>query len=440
MGLVVQAPVDALTPIADAPATAAGQTTAETASGDIFASLLASLSMTLEAKAEELGMAPPSLPVAGEPEGDQDAEKEGDPFAALFAMAMPMTVAKLPDTVVALAADGGPAPAITVVDEASPVAPVTVTVELPAVQPTIVPTEAASDLGEVPPVRPRAEAIASVQAPAAEPRTTDVTDVIESPTVRPATSNLVIPVAKEPGRPEPMPGTEAGDAPPPDQSETTSVVRNVGNAKADDGDGGAEGDRGPEKQAIERPQPRASAEGIAHAAANSAVGELRQAREAAAAVEGPFAPDQPATTAEVPRQVDQVASAVMDRVELGDGEARIHLDPAGLGEVTIHVRTDGDDVRVEVRAEKLEAMNLLRDHTRDLQNLLGERGLNLSDVNVGLGRGNGDQAWGQDARPETRPVSGEFASILGIDEGPSIEIHQRLRAAYNPDGAHVYRV
>ena len=148
----------------------------------------------------------------------------------------------------------------------------------------------------------------------------------------------------------------------------------------------------------------------------------------------------PVEASEVPPQVDQVASTVIETVDAGGGEARIHLDPADLGEVTIHVRTNGDTVHVEVRAERQEAMQLLRDHTQDLSNLLGERGLNLSDVNVGLGRGDQGRALGEASQREDRGAAGEFASILGGDDGAAIEIHQRLRAAYNPDGALVYRV
>ena len=95
---------------------------------------------------------------------------------------------------------------------------------------------------------------------------------------------------------------------------------------------------------------------------------------------------------------------------------------------------------MEVHAERQEAAQLLRDHTQDLSTLLGDRGLNLSDVNVGLGRGNSEQAWGQDERQGNRPATGEFASILGVGETAALDTHHRLRAAYNPDGALVYRV
>ncbi|MEO9254582.1 MAG: hypothetical protein ABI305_03515, partial [Tepidiformaceae bacterium] len=79
--------------------------------------------------------------------------------------------------------------------------------------------------------------------------------------------------------------------------------------------------------------------------------------------------------------------------------------------------------------------------TADLSNLLGNRGLNLADVYVGLG---GQQA--RDSQREqqqafnNRPNNGEFSSLMGIDEAPAIERLNRLRSAYNPDGALSYLV
>ena len=244
---------------------------------------------------------------------------------------------------------------------------------------------------------------------------------------------------------EAPPAKQPTDAPPTEAVTgstpvATSVVRSVGNAESDTAaDDGAKGNESSRKDHDVRPAPRASESGLVHAAANSAVGESRAAQDAAP-VDAPVAPDAPAPSAEVPPQVEHVARTVIERVERGGGEARIHLDPAGLGEVTIHVHTQGDHVRVDVHAERQEAAQLLRDHTQDLSTLLGERGLNLSDVNVGLGRGQSDQTWGQEQAQRNRPNAGEFASIFGAGDGAALETHNRLRAAYNPDGAMVYRV
>jgi flagellar hook-length control protein FliK len=218
------------------------------------------------------------------------------------------------------------------------------------------------------------------------------------------------------------------------------VVRSVGNA-SESNSRGNRGDDSGRKPEDTRPLPRASGNGIAHAAANSAVGELRvAAAPEAPAPEAATAPARPEPPAEIPQQVDQVASAVIERVEAGGGEARIHLEPLELGEVTIHVRIDGDEVRIEIRAERPDVARLLRDHSQDLSSLLGSRGLNLSDVNVGVGGGNANGPF-ENQREQPRPVAGDFAAVLPLDDDrSSANRHNRLRAAYNPDGALLYRV
>jgi hypothetical protein len=137
-----------------------------------------------------------------------------------------------------------------------------------------------------------------------------------------------------------------------------------------------------------------------------------------------------------------VAQAILDQVETGGGEARIRLDPGHLGEVVIHVRTHGAHVEVSVQAEQPQAQQLLRDNANDLSALLVQRGLSLSDLNVGQGSGNAHQ---QGERPSwmatPRGNNGDFANILGVDpNSTAIERHNRLRGAYNPDGAHLYRI
>lgn len=214
-----------------------------------------------------------------------------------------------------------------------------------------------------------------------------------------------------------------------------SVVRAAGNAEQKgQTDGHANPDASGEKK---NPQPNASAQGIAHAAPNSAVGQLRVSETAV-----PDVPQVAAAEAAFPEAVAHVGEAIVQKVELGGGEARLTLRPEALGEVVLHIHTDGDRVRVEIHAERAEAANLLRDHTEDLSQLLGQRGLNLTDVYVGLGgQGSNNQqdglpAW---ARPREQ-ADGSFASLMGIEEPSPAGRSNRLRSVYNPDGAMSYRV
>ncbi len=219
-----------------------------------------------------------------------------------------------------------------------------------------------------------------------------------------------------------------------------------------------------------KPSPHASATGIAHAKEESVVGRLRSdgdslpeptshaasngaahAETGAVVVPPPAAPDGAASQAaptpsspvrmpEVPAPVDQVASAVIEHIEQGGGEARIQLNPVELGEVTIKVKIAGDRVQLAIHAERPEAVLALRNHTVDLSALLGGRGLDLADVFVGQGDG---RAQGQ-AEPapwrRRRVETDGFAALLTVDDAAGIQHYNRLRAAYNPDGAHFYRV
>ena len=244
---------------------------------------------------------------------------------------------------------------------------------------------------------------------------------------------------KERAKPDtPKPKDEAPLATPEalaNSTGTNSVVRTAGNAQ---GKGQQDGHANPNAgDGKANAKPNASAEGIAHAAANSAVGQLR--------VTDATIPEPPQTTptpAALPEAVDHVGRTIIQKVEQGGGEARLTLRPEALGEVVLHIHTDGDRVRVEIHAERAEAANLLRDHTQDLSQLLGQRGLNLTDVYVGLGgQGSNNQqdglpAW---ARPRQQ-ADNSFASLLGIEDQGAADRSNRLRSAYNPDGAMSYRV
>ena len=451
MGLAVQAPADPLLAIFAEPAAGAGAApVAPPLAEGMFGTLLAGILEGQLPTGEEEAAPGPALPAAGEEPGDQNPD---DPALALLAsiaipQAVPQPTPAVPATPPATS-QGAPAETIRAASGPAP-APDSGSASAPAsgagsvLEPALLATEAAptapvppseADTGpataapappedQSPP--PPSGPTAPVEAPAAEVVIESAATVVQPPE----------PPA-EAARPAPAEGAEppAGDSAPT----TEGVVRSVGNAnQSAPGRGDSQPGRKPEDS---RPLPRASATGIAHAAPNSAVGELRQA--AAPEAPAPEVVDAPATAeppAELPQQVDQVASAVIERVEAGGGEARIHLEPLELGEVTIHVRTDGDEVRIEIRAERPDAARLLRDHTQDLSSLLGSRGLNLSDVNVGVGGGNAGSFF-ESRQDQPRPVAGEFAAVLGLDDASSpASRHNRLRAAYNPDGALLYRV
>jgi hypothetical protein len=245
------------------------------------------------------------------------------------------------------------------------------------------------------------------------------------------------PPAAEPAAPRPA------AEPPADLTAESSegVVRTVGNAAPASETALPPGiavreDRRP----ADRPLPRAAEPAIAHAAAGSAVGQLRETSSGqGAAPPAPAEPPPPAPPAIT--NLEAVATAVIERVEDGGGEARIRLEPAGLGEITIRLHARHEAVHLDIHAETPEAVALLRDAAADLSSLLGQRGMTLNGLSVGLGARQGGSGGWEEARPRQQPPArGEFAALLGIEDPAAAARHHRLRAAYNPDGSLLYRV
>ncbi|MBI2767313.1 MAG: flagellar hook-length control protein FliK [Chloroflexi bacterium] len=249
---------------------------------------------------------------------------------------------------------------------------------------------------------------------------------------------------------KPARSTKAGDAdptggadkipnPPPDGAATNTegVVRFAGNAQNSQGQGQAP-EQGGGKPAVAI---GAAKRGQA-ATATPVPGDQRPAAANVEALAATDAASEAAPTAP-PAPAEQVAHAVVEQVRAGGGDAVVRLDPKELGAVSIRVRTDHSQVRIEVRAERPEALQVLRDSTPDLASLLNARGLDLTNVSVSLawsgGPGNGQQE-SPGNRRGPQPADGEFAGILGLDGNPAAERHNRLRSAYNPDGGHLYRV
>jgi flagellar hook-length control protein FliK len=141
------------------------------------------------------------------------------------------------------------------------------------------------------------------------------------------------------------------------------------------------------------------------------------------------------------RPLTQVAEAVIEQLDSEGGEARIILDPPELGEIVIKLHARGEHVSIEVVAQRPEAIQMLRDGSPSLQALLQERGLDLSTAQFTLSQ-HGRQGGSQGDEQAAANNNSGFAPLLGFDEpdDAATRNHNRLRAAYNPDGAHLYRV
>ncbi len=136
----------------------------------------------------------------------------------------------------------------------------------------------------------------------------------------------------------------------------------------------------------------------------------------------------------------QVADAIVDRLNNDGGEARVILDPPGMGEIVIKLHATGGHVHVEVIAQRADALQVLRDGSPSLQTLLQDRGLDMGMAQFTLSQqGQGGQQQAPDQSPKN--TGNGFAQLMGIDEPDATNRNfNLLRAAYNPDGAHLYRV
>lgn len=414
MGLIVQSPV---MPTEAVPLPGAAPVATATGLDGAFAALLSGYTETAvpDGPCVDPAAVPPPLPHVS----DDTEEAAASAVAALIASVF-----------------ATPEPAIQLPSEAAGAQTATEATGMLAGPVTMPPWDTAalaeSNVGEAAPAVDSGPAEGTAAAtPAADPAPESVEAIASQPSTAPAPGSAAAP-------PTPV----DGGAPPGEPAAPASqgVVRTDGDATGKQPDGRGEPDWGRGGEG-DRPLPRASATGIAHAAPHSAAGELRTLQVGTAATsEAP--PAAPASlSAAVPPQVDQVVTAVIERVDAGGGEARIHLDPADLGEVVIHVRTEGDAVHVDIGAERPEAMQLLKDNTQDLSQLLGSKGMNLAGLDVALGQQHRESAFaGTPADPANRPANGEFAALLGLEDAASLGRHNRIRAAYNPDGALLYRV
>ena len=279
--------------------------------------------------------------------------------------------------------------------------------------------------------------------PLAEPAVEPEAPAFDSAEAQPVAGELPIVANGQPTEPNTDPGgeqppiamkavqppVEASEATQPSQpspiveSETQqSVVRPVGNANASNGSGEGSPEKG-------RPQFANNVVTAAHNASQTGGAAVAEAAHAAGS--------EPAPQTMAP---EQVIEAVIERAEAGGGEVHIRLDPPELGEVTIRVITDGDSVRVHIQAERPEAAQLLRNAASALESLLSERGLDLSDVFVGADQRGSREQFGNQSEAREDESETPFSALLSAPPGAEVRQHNRIRSAYNPDGALLYRV
>ncbi|MBH9552743.1 flagellar hook-length control protein FliK [Inhella gelatinilytica] len=117
---------------------------------------------------------------------------------------------------------------------------------------------------------------------------------------------------------------------------------------------------------------------------------------------GAPAPVQAALTASPwsPQFGAELGSQVSTWAADGVQHAQLHLNPAELGPVEVHIRIDGQEAHVMLHATQSETREALQSSVPELQQALQREGLQLGQTDVRGGRG--DQPSG---KPEFQPRS-----------------------------------
>ncbi len=107
----------------------------------------------------------------------------------------------------------------------------------------------------------------------------------------------------------------------------------------------------------------------------------------------------------------------------------IRLDPAELGRVEIDIKYEGDKVTVALRADRDDALDLMRRHGSDFLKELKDSGIDVSNMSFER-RESGQNAFGRDSESE----AGErwsAARAIQTDDAALAETAQSMAAERN---------
>ncbi len=104
--------------------------------------------------------------------------------------------------------------------------------------------------------------------------------------------------------------------------------------------------------------------------------------------------------------VDRLSSDVQTLISSDNREARLHLRPRELGDLSIRLETNGGQVKVHFTVETAAAQSFIADAAPRLQSMMENRGVRLEQTSVDVGgnsnsngKGNGGGNDRQDAQP-----------------------------------------
>ncbi|NQZ02696.1 MAG: flagellar hook-length control protein FliK [Bdellovibrionales bacterium] len=113
-------------------------------------------------------------------------------------------------------------------------------------------------------------------------------------------------------------------------------------------------------------------------------GTKSQSIEKAAATSSAFSLAPEPTEAEQAKNVREIMQQTQFLMKKGGGEAKVTLNPEGLGQIQLKVSTEGEQVAVDMVAESSEAKKLIEKGLGDLKATLASHKLNVENLKVDL--------------------------------------------------------
>lgn len=138
-------------------------------------------------------------------------------------------------------------------------------------------------------------------------------------------------------------------------------------------------------------------------------------REAAAATLDTTAAAALGQNVPAPLDLGNLVTSLALTIRTGLAEARLHLRPAGLGQVTVQISTGREGVALRLTADTAAATSLLLAHAGDLRAALAARGIAVADLHVAPSPASAwsvnEARWQQEGRQ--RPGSGASNAFGG---------------------------
>lgn len=175
--------------------------------------------------------------------------------------------------------------------------------------------------------------------------------------------------------------------------------------------------------------PADSANIITNIASQTVAAPAPPAPEAASGPAAPPASEMQQTAGRLSASARETADSILKQISVhlrpGATEMRLHLDPAGLGELKIRFVYESGKLKARVRTELESTAELVRARESELRAAMNGAGIQISDLDIGHGKGGG-------RRQETPAERQESFSITPAASPASVKITEKTTAQNLP--------